>query len=94
MKRDYYVDSVMGEWVHDKKESTKDAIAYKRRAEVKLHKDYAVDWVDPEDFKKYKVHGDVVLTEKKLVNVKTSEPSLFRGLELTPKSVKQLNFAD
>ena len=78
MNKNYYVDAVMGEWKHDKKGSTKDNLCYKRRVEVKLHKDYAMEWIDPSDFKKYKVHGDVVLTETKLIDIKTSLPSFFR----------------
>ena len=90
MSKNYYVDSIMGDWVYDKKESDKDNLCYKRQAEVKLHKDYAMDWIDPTDFKKYKIFGDVVLTETKLINVKTSLPSFFRGIELTATSEKKL----
>jgi len=85
---DYYVDAVMGQWAHNKKKTTKENICYTRQAAVKLHKDYAVLWTDPKDFKQYKVHGDVVLTETKLVNLQTSEQSFYRGVELTKTSEK------
>lgn len=88
MKSDYYVDSIMGDWKHDKKQSNKDNLVYTRRVEVKLHRDNAVVHTDPKDMKKYRVYGDVVLTEKKMVSVKTSLPTLFRGVELTETSNK------
>jgi hypothetical protein len=90
MNKNYYVDTVMGDWKHDKKKSTKDNLCYTRRAAVKLHKDYAIEWIDPKDTKKYKVFGDVVLTETKLINISTSLPSFFRGVELTDTSEKTL----
>ncbi len=92
MKKDYYSDMIMGEWKPNKKTTTKESMSFDRRAEVKLHKDYAVEWIDPTDFKKYRVFGDVVLTETKLVNMKTSEQSFFRGVELTKTSEKTLVF--
>jgi hypothetical protein len=86
--KDYYNDLVMGEWKHDKKKSTKTDLCYARRAEVKLHKDHALPYTDPETFVDYKVHGKIVLTETKLINLKTSAPSFFRGVEFTPDTVK------
>lgn len=88
MKTDFYVDSIMGDWRHDKKGSTKEALRYTRKAPVKLHRDYAVAWTDPKDFKEYKVFGDVVLTEQKVMNVATSATSFFRGVELTATTEK------
>lgn len=90
MKKDYYTDLIMGEWSHDKKESNKANLCYTRRAQVTLHKDFAMTWIDPADFKTYQVFGEVVLTEKKLVDMKTSNQSYFRGVELTDKSQKTL----
>jgi len=90
MGRDYYIDQIMGEWVYDKKKSTKENLYYKRSAKVELHKDYAMPWTCPDSFKKYKVYGDVVLTETKLVEIKSSNQSFFRGIELTDKSVTDL----
>jgi hypothetical protein len=88
MKKDFYVDSIMGSWVHDKRKSNKTNICYTRKAPVTLHKDNALDWTDATDFKQYKVHGDVVLTERKLIELSTSNQSLFRGIELTDKTIK------
>lgn len=90
MKSDYYVDAVLGKWVHNKKKSNKEHLCYTRSAKVTLHKDYAMDYVDPEDYKKYKVHGEVVLNETKLIDIETSNQNFFRGLELTKDSVKTL----
>ena len=90
MKKDLYVDQVMGEWSPDKKGSTKDNMSFRRAAPIKLHQEYAVLYVDPTDYKQYRVHGDVVLIETKLVNMRTSDQSFFRGVELTPTSIKTL----
>jgi len=86
---DYYVDSIMGEWTHNKKRSDKKIICYSRRAEVKLHKDRAMKWTDPETFVEYKVSGPIVLTEEKMLSIATSQVSYFRGLELTDKTEKE-----
>ena len=88
MKKDFYTDSIMGEWKQDKRKTTKDNLCYKREATIKLHKDHAMAYTDPEDFKDYKVFGDVTLTEQKLVNTNTSAQTFFRGLKLTPTSEK------
>lgn len=90
MKVDLYVDSVMGDWKHDKKSSNKDNMSFKREAPIKLHKDYAVTWTDPEDFKEYHIWGDVVLTEQKLVDAKTSNQTFFRGVKLTKTTEKKI----
>jgi hypothetical protein len=90
MKDNYYTDVVLGNWVHDKKSSNKENLCYKRSAKVTLHKDYAMDWLDSKTYKKYKVYGEVVLNETKLIDIKTSNQSFFRGLELTDTSVKDL----
>lgn len=89
MSKDYYVDVIMGEWVHNDKKSTKQNLVYERTAKAKLHKDMAMDYIDPDDFKEYKVHGDVILTEKKLLNIKTGGSSFFRGLKLTDTTIKE-----
>lgn len=90
MSKNIYVDSIMGEWTYDKKKSTKENMYYIRRATVTLHKDNAVVYTDPDDFKDYKVYGEVTLTEVKLVNVQTSNPNYFRGVELLPGTKKDL----
>lgn len=88
MKKDYYIDAIMGEWALDKDSTTKEALCYRRKAQVKLHKDYSLPYTDPINYKDYNVHGVVILTETKLVNIRTSAQNYFRGLELTPDSVK------
>lgn len=90
MKKDYYTDSILGKWTHDKKASNKENLCYRRQATVTLHKDYAVDWTDPADYKEYNLHGDVILTETKLFNIATSDQNYFRGVELTDKTEKTL----
>lgn len=90
MKKDYYVDAIMGEWKQDKRKSNKENLCFKREATIKLHKDFAMLYIDPEDFKEYKVHGDVTLTETKLVSTQTSAQTFFRGLKLTPTSQKDI----
>jgi hypothetical protein len=85
-----YTDEIMGDWKYDKKGSTKESMCYRRRADIKLHKDFALSYTDPVDFQDYKVYGDVTLTETKLIEVKTSQPSFFRGVELKPESKKDL----
>lgn len=89
MKQDYYVDAILGEWKHNKRKSTRDNIYYERQATLKLHKDFAVPYIDPESFKEYKVHGEVTLTEVKLLQIQTSAQNFFRGVELTPNSIKE-----
>ena len=88
MNRDPYVDSILGKWTFDKKASSKGSkYCWKRSGTFTLHKDHAQDYTNPETFKKQKVHGEVVLTETKLIDKESSDIGLFRGLELTPKSV-------
>lgn len=90
MKSDFYVDAILGPWKHDKKGSTKETMSWRRNATVKLHRDNAILYTDPEDFKEYKVYGEVTLTEQKLINIATSDMSLFRGVKLTKDTTKDL----
>jgi hypothetical protein len=91
MKFDPWCDSILGDWTLDDKECRKKAhkgkLVYKRSAEVKLHKDHALERLDPDSMKKQKVHGTVVIIETKIVDRGNSAESRFRGLELTPDSV-------
>lgn len=86
-KPDPYCDSVLGEWIPDKKKSKKSTLAFTRSAELTIAKQYQQDWTDPTTFKKKKVYGKVLLRETKIVNAQTGDISLHRGLDLTPDSV-------
>jgi len=85
MKADYYVDSILGEWKPNKKKSTKDALCFTRSAKVVLHKDHAMNNPnDPDNM----VHGEIILEETKLVNLKDSKQTFFRGLKTTKGTIK------
>jgi hypothetical protein len=86
-KPDPYCDSVLGEWLPDKKKSKKGILAFTRSAELTIAKQYLQDWTDPKTFKKKRVYGKVLLSETKIVNAQTGDIALHRGLDLTPESV-------
>lgn len=87
-KPDPYCDAVLGDWKYSAKESkVQKKFVFTRRAQFALHKDHALDYLNPETLKKQKVHGEVILTESKLIDKNSSAVSMFRGLELTEKSV-------
>ena len=83
---DPYTDKVLGEWHFDKKATTKDTLCYERRATMTLHKDHAQPYVDPESFKSQRVHGEVILIERKQINKQNSATVMFRAIELTPRT--------
>ena len=89
MRYEPYCDAVLGDWKFSDKESKshKGKFVFVRRGEVTLHRDHALDHIDPTTFAKQKVHGVVVLTETKLIDKQNSAESRFRGLELTDRSV-------
>jgi len=86
-KVDPYTDKILGEWKQDKKNSKKNIFSYKRSATITLARDYALDWIDPETFKKKRVYGEVTLVEHKSINALNSNINYSRNLELTTKSV-------
>lgn len=88
MKKDFYTDTVLGTWKLVKK--TKKDLNYQRKAEIKLHRDHALSYFDPKTFEEYLVWGDLVLVENKILNIETSDQSMFRGVELTGKTEKYL----
>lgn len=84
---EFYTDALLGNWKLNKK--TKTELHYTRSTNVKLHKDYAMDYTDPKTFKNYKIWGDVVLGEKKILVIETSNFSTFRTIDTTPTTEKQ-----
>lgn len=85
MQADPYTDTILGQWTPSK--NTKDKFCFRRSAKLKLHKDHAQDYLEPKTLKKQRVHGDVVISETKLIDKQTSRVDLFRNLELTETSV-------
>ena len=87
MNIDIYTDRVLGKWAFDKANSKKDKFCYKRSGTITLHKDHYQLWTNPLTFKKHKVYGEVILTETKLIDKIDSSEGIFRGLEMTDKSI-------
>ena len=86
MAADPYTDQVLGEWRFDARASKKNYFIWKRQATIKLHKDHAQMYTNPETFKVQKVFDEVTLTETKQICKATSSEQRYRGLKLTPNT--------
>lgn len=87
-KVDPYTDKVLGIWRYDGKISRESKkFCFKRQATLKLHKDHAQDYYDPKTGEKKIIHGEVVLTEVKMIDKENSDVGIFREIEATAGSI-------
>lgn len=76
-----FCDSVLGEWLPDKKMTNKDALVFTRKGECNIPENYCQDWIDPITFKRKKIHGKVSLVEHKIVSKKNGDVGYSRSME-------------
>lgn len=89
-KVDPFCDLTLGQWKPDKKQTSKQFLAFKRSAEITVPEIYAQDWHDPITSEKKKIWGKVILTEQKLINKETSEESFQRTIDPSPAGGAQI----
>lgn len=89
-KVDPFCDLTLGQWKPDKKQTSKQFLAFERHAEIDVPERYAQDWHDPMTAVKKKIWGKVLFTEQKLINKETSEESFQRKIDPSPGGGAQI----
>jgi hypothetical protein len=89
-KVDPFCEVTLGTWKPDKKQTSKQYLAFQRSAEVNVPEMYAQDWHDPITSVKKQIWGKVILKEQKLINKETSEESFQRTIDPSPNGGAQI----